>query len=57
MSQEIQLAKPKIIACPEKNCRRKYDSIRALNIHLTITHKSDYFIDLINGSQAVTRLR
>ena len=57
MSQEIQLAKPKIIACPEKNCRKKFFTIRDLNIHLKMKHKSDYFIELINGSQVITRLR
>ncbi len=57
MSQEIKLAKPKIIACPQKNCRKKFFTIRDLNIHLKMKHKSDYFIELISGSQVITRLR
>ncbi len=56
MSQEIQLAKPKIIACPEKNCRKKFFTIRDLNIHLKMKHGAQFKIELDNGSYAITRM-
>jgi len=53
----ILLERAKIFACPFDGCRKKMDSLRALNIHLTQKHKAEFKIELNTGSYAITRMR
>lgn len=53
----ILLERAKIFGCPFDGCRKKMDSLRALNIHLTQKHDSDFKIELDSRSYAITRMR
>jgi len=57
MSQSPQLLQIKIFCCPEFGCRKKFEKIRGLNIHLKMRHKSDYQIEVIDGSTTITGRR
>ncbi len=50
----IQLERARIFACPKDGCRKKMDSLRALNIHLKMKHDSEFKIELDAGSYAIT---
>jgi hypothetical protein len=52
----ILLERAKIFACPQDGCRKKMESLRALNIHLKMKHNSEYKIELDSGSYAITRM-
>ena len=51
------MERAKIYGCPEDGCRKKMDSLRALNIHLVQKHKSEYRIELDSRSYAITVMR
>jgi hypothetical protein len=50
------LERAKIFACPIDGCRKKMDSMRALNIHLKMKHGAQFKIELDQGSYAITRM-
>ena len=53
----ILLERSKIFGCPFEGCRKKMDSLRSLNIHLTRKHQAEFKIELDAGSHAITRMR
>ena len=57
LSQNPQLLQIRIFCCPEEGCRKKLASLRDLNIHLKMKHKSNYKIELASGSIAITKHR
>ena len=57
MKPKTKIKQLEIFACPFEHCRKKSFTLKGLNVHIVIKHKSNFLLEIIDGNKPIARLR